>query len=101
MASSKTAEAEDLSRAMAAVSLGPDDNSAAADPDPDPDWWVEIRPTETAGLGVFARRDIPRGTRIIAEAPLIMIPPGPDESSATLFCEALLRTPEANLVKSQ
>ncbi|KAK8852160.1 TPR domain protein [Apiospora arundinis] len=35
---------------------------------------VEVRSTGTMGLGLFATQDIPRGTRILSEEPLIHLP---------------------------
>ncbi|CAJ2509317.1 Uu.00g143430.m01.CDS01 [Anthostomella pinea] len=35
---------------------------------------VEIRPAGSMGNGLFATQDIPRGTRIIAEAYIVSIP---------------------------
>lgn len=35
--------------------------------------WVEVRKTAHAGLGLFAIRDIPRGTRIVEEPDLLVI----------------------------
>ncbi|KAK7751699.1 SET domain-containing protein 5 [Diatrype stigma] len=86
----------DLSYALATVTMDDPEDDAEASYDSD---WVAVRRTEHAGMGVFAVRDIPRGTRIAAEAPLIMIPPGADAESATRFCEALLRTPDDALAR--
>lgn len=36
----------------------------------------EIRPSPTAGLGLFAARPIPAGTRILSDPPLLSIPTG-------------------------
>ena len=36
----------------------------------------ELKPTRSKGLGLFATSSIARGTRIIEEAPLVVIPPG-------------------------
>lgn len=80
---SVSVEVAELSKELAAVDLDLDtDDPASSD-------LVAVRPTENAGMGVFALRDIPRGTRISAEAPLVAIPPGPDKESAIRFCEAL------------
>jgi hypothetical protein len=36
----------------------------------------ELKPTERKGLGLLATSSIARGTRIIEEAPLVLVPPG-------------------------
>lgn len=40
--------------------------------------FFEVRPSPGKGLGLFATRNIPRGTRILSEEPLIRLPPGSD-----------------------
>lgn len=56
---------------------------------PPPTWssdLYEVRPTSSPerGLGVFARRAIRRGTRVIAEAPLFAVPSAPEEVVAAV-----------------
>ena len=91
MESGTSVEVAKLSEELAAVELDSDD-PASSD-------MVAVRPAENAGMGVFALRDIPRGTRISAEAPLVAIPPGPDKESAIRFCEALAGISERDLAR--
>ena len=91
MSSSNVEDVETLSHFIASMSIDPD---AASYSD-----LVTVRQTGSAGMAVFASRDIPRGTRIAAETPLIMIPPGPDEESPARFCKALLMTTAEDLAR--
>lgn len=91
MDSSSPVEIEILSQELAAATLNADDAALSA--------LVAVRPTEHAGMGVFACRDIARGTRISAETALVAIPPGPDKESAVRFCEALQGISEEDLAR--
>ncbi|CAK3875243.1 TPR domain [Lecanosticta acicola] len=53
---------------------------------------LELRVTSYGGYGLFATRDLPRGTRIIAEPPMIHQPPGDKMDAVWMQLEAL--TPE-------
>ncbi|PKS08761.1 hypothetical protein jhhlp_004814 [Lomentospora prolificans] len=60
-------------------------------------YYTETRPTPSAGLGVFAVRDIPRGTRLAAEEPLLSVPAVANENLYSAVCEALQTTSAKNL----
>jgi hypothetical protein len=56
----------------------------------------ELKPTRSKGLGLFATSSIARGTRIIEEAPLVVIPPGFGDAMrlAHLVAEVRRLTPD-------
>lgn len=60
---------------------------------------VQVRMTPESGYGLFAVKDIPRGTLIIDEEPLIMIPTVGEEETTRAFCDALDRCSEAQLAR--
>lgn len=56
----------------------------------------EIRTTPSMGKGVFASCNIARGTRILADAPILTLPPvdsTPDNDLIPVFCSALSHLP--------
>ncbi|KAM3550899.1 hypothetical protein ARSEF4850_008126 [Beauveria asiatica] len=59
---------------------------------------LEARPTEefTCGIGLFAVREIPRGTRMIEEAPMIVLPNTQSiDDELDAFCSAFQQLTEA------
>ncbi|CAI4219758.1 unnamed protein product [Parascedosporium putredinis] len=50
-------------------------------------YYTETRPAPLAGLGVFAVRDIPKGTRLTSEAPLLSVPAVPNDKLYAAVCE--------------
>ncbi|KAI1496376.1 hypothetical protein F5X99DRAFT_424715 [Biscogniauxia marginata] len=59
--------------------------------------WVEIRSAGSMGNGLFATKDIPRGTRIIAERPILKIAQSSskgDVGDLPAFCTALQQLPK-------
>lgn len=60
---------------------------------------VQLLQTPNAGSGVFAIRDIPRGTLIAVEAPLVGIPAVSDEESPVAFCSSLQRLTESDFIR--
>lgn len=68
-------------------------------PEKSPYCMVQLLPTQFAGYGIFASRDIPRGTLIATEAPLVGIPAGIDDDSPTEFCAALQSLTDEDLVR--
>ncbi|KAM3429929.1 hypothetical protein MY4824_007987 [Beauveria thailandica] len=59
---------------------------------------LEARPTEgfTSGIGLFAVREIPRGTRMIEEAPMIVLPNTQSiDDELDAFCSAFQQLTEA------
>lgn len=65
----------------------------------DPYNMVELRKTLTAGYGIFAIHDIPKGSLIAVEEPLIGIPPVPDDASPVSFCVSLQALEGDDLVR--
>ncbi|KAL1860738.1 hypothetical protein VTK73DRAFT_7197 [Phialemonium thermophilum] len=60
---------------------------------------VEIRAADSMGNGLFAIRDIPRGTQILAEVPVLAIPASSDgdpDEDIPAFCTALQHLPKTN-----
>ncbi|KAH8197657.1 hypothetical protein TruAng_008161 [Truncatella angustata] len=60
---------------------------------------VQLSLTPATGYGIFATKDIPRGTLIAVEAPLVEIPAGTDEESPVAFCISLQKLTEEDLVR--
>ncbi|KAL7629027.1 hypothetical protein AAE478_000545 [Parahypoxylon ruwenzoriense] len=61
---------------------------------------VEIRRARSAGgVAVFATVDLPRGTRLVAEAPFLMLPAVPDDKEIWLFCKAICALPADQVEK--
>lgn len=54
----------------------------------EPGDWVQVRSAGTMGNGVFATRDIPQGTRIISETPILMISASDEVHMERAFCAA-------------
>lgn len=61
----------------------PGSNSTTSSGDPAP--LCEIRPSPTAGYGLFATTSLPRGTRIFSESPLMVMPPDFDNDIDELY----------------
>lgn len=58
---------------------------------------VEIRTTDAMGKGLFAIKNIPRGTQILAEVPILAIPAGSQvdlDDDLPAFCAALRDLPK-------
>jgi hypothetical protein len=63
---------------------------------------VEIRATDSMGNGLFAIKDIPRGTQILAEVPVLAIPPSSKhdlDDDIPAFCTALQHLPKTKWEK--
>lgn len=60
---------------------------------------IEIRPLANGDEAVFATAKIRRGTRIAAEVPLIMLPPGSDKEDLTSFCKAVDKLGESTVTE--
>ncbi|KAI1814440.1 hypothetical protein GGS20DRAFT_412994 [Poronia punctata] len=58
---------------------------------------VEVRTAGSMGNGVFATQDIPRGTRIMAEVPILSIIRESYDQDLPAFCAAIQRLSEAEL----
>ncbi|KAJ4393278.1 SET domain-containing protein 5 [Gnomoniopsis smithogilvyi] len=61
--------------------------------------FVEVRNEDHKGLGLFAKRDIPRGARILAELPLFTVPTEtpPSDHSSDDENNILLRRDDKNI----
>lgn len=60
---------------------------------------VQLLPTPSAGYGIVASQDIPRGTLIAVEAPLVAIPLGADDDAPAMFCSSLQKLAEEELAR--
>ncbi|KAK8034224.1 hypothetical protein PG993_009219 [Apiospora rasikravindrae] len=62
---------------------------------------AKVARTPSAGFGVFATQDIPKGALIAVESAVLAIPQVPDEQAAIEFCKALHQISKANLDRLQ
>lgn len=69
-------EADELSAAFSTLAAGPSSSSQPILPPPEPRLF-KIRDIPGKGRGLVATVDIPEGTRIIKEEPLVVVPLGP------------------------